>query len=216
MNKDQIRYYFGAVDAVTQSLKHPESNQWAVDHAIRHEFKTVGFDEVVIYHCQDEIVIAINGSDGDYEEWVSNLTAFPLDEHTHHDFRRVGRLIYLAVKEVIDLYDEEKVSVVGFSRGGPLSQVVSELLSEEFDNVECQCVTFGSPRLYTILKKELKYKHYRVYSIWDPVRFAVPYAILFVAPPYFHHVQEQRIIIWKRVHGKFSHTNYKELIELYL
>lgn len=216
MNKEQVRYYYDAVDAVTESLKHPESNKWAIDHAVTHEFKAVGFDEIVIYHCQEEVVIAINGSDGDLDEWVSNLTLFPITDDTHYDFRRVGILIYNAVKEIVDFTGVDNVTLVGFSRGGPLSQVASEYLSNEFKDVEFRCVTFGSPRVYTTHKKHLNYRHYRVYSIFDPVRFAVPYAILFIFPPYFKHKQSKKFKIKKRIKGKFSHKAYRELIRKYL
>jgi len=208
MDKKQIRHYWRAVDCVTQSLTHPTHNQFAIDHAIRHISMSIGFDEVVIYYCMGEVIIAVNGSDGDPQEWESNLDAFPLEDKTHKSFRSHGIMIMKSILEKIpNLLENDKITFVGFSRGGPLVQAAAEELG-----IECDVVTFGSPRLYTITKPKLKYKHYMVYSIFDPVH-RIPWRWF---PPFFKHKFYQKFKITRRIHHKFSHTHYGELIEKFL
>jgi len=211
MNKEVLLYYWYAVKAVTDSLAHPNKNEWATKHNVKHVFYHIGFDEVVIYYCRNEIIIAINGSDGDLNEWESNFDAYPIEDNTHKSFREHGIQIYNTINELISLYimSTTPITIVGHSRGGALAQVLAEKLE-----YKCRVITYGSPRLYTIYKKkkDLNYTHIMVYSIYDPVH-RIPFVFMI---PWFKHFYTKKIKIKKRIHHEFSHTHYGELIEKFL
>ena len=211
MNKDKLLEYWDAVHELTMSLKNPDNNKFG-KKCIRYEHFQIGFDELAIYETEEEIIVVVNGSDGDEYEWKSNFNAYPIIYDTHNGFYNRGRLYITTLQEKIDEFVKKSggkpVVFVGHSRGGPLVQVMCEFYGDD-----SECVTYGSPRLFTRKgAKKRVFKHTRVYSIFDPV-VHIPMIWL---PPGFKHYQTEKIKIKHRIHGEFSHTHYGDLIKKYL
>ena len=161
--KDELLFYWGAVHSVTQSLKHPNDNAWAEANADSFKAYHIGFDEVCVFYLKDQVIIAINGSDKDSDEWKSNLSAYPIVDKMHDSFRAHGTMIMNHVLHNARI-GNKRVVVVGHSRGGPLAMTFCHY--SKIKNIEC--ITYGSPRLFTLSAKP-KFKHHRVHTNGDVV-----------------------------------------------
>jgi len=209
MEKKKLLQYMDSIIGITNSLRNPSENKFGLQ-CKRFKYFVMGFDEMAIYETDDEIIVAINGSDDD-DEWKSNSNVWPVLDDTHNGYHNRGLLYLKTVEETLERYVKETgkpVVFVGHSRGGALVQV----MCWKWDG-ESECVTFGSPRVFTRKgKRRRKFKHTRVFSKYDPIT-RVPMTWL---PPFFKHYQTNKIKINKRIKGKFSHTSYRELIEAFL
>jgi len=213
MDKESLLYYWDSVDAITQVVKKKtKTNQFGKDNAISFDQLKIGCDEVAIYNCEEETIVAINGSDGDKKEWRGNFQGYPITDGCHYNFRKDGiRILETVIQDCPKL---KPLTVVGHSRGGALAQIFA-LYAEALHGRKVLCVTYGSPRVFTLLKTgSLSFYHVRVNTDGDPVCHIPPVWLL----PFFKSYQTTNVRIkTKRILGvRKKHGEYGEMIEKYL
>jgi len=213
MDKESLLYYWDSVDAITQVVKKKtKTNKFGENHAISFDQFKIGCDEVAVYNCKEETIVAINGSDGDKEEWKGNFNGYPITNGCHHNFYKDGIRILESV--IRDCPKEKPITVVGHSRGGALAQIFA-LYAELVHGLEILCVTYGSPRVFTLLKtRSLDFYHVRVNTDGDPVCHIPPVWL----PPFFKSYQTDNVRIRpKKILGvRMKHGCYGLMIEKYL
>jgi len=209
MNKEQLLIYMDSILCIDMSINNIEKNELSIKPKRIMVF-ALDFDEIAIYETETEIIVSINGSD-DKKEWKNNFHLYPILYNTHNGFYNRASLYLEKIKDVLDKLVKETdkpVVFTGYSRGGALVQVMCWKW-----NKPLTCVTFGSPRVFTVSGiKSLTFKHVRVHSKFDPI-VRIPMVWIL---PFFKHYQTEEIKIDKRIKSKFSHTNYKELIQEFL
>jgi hypothetical protein len=213
MKKQKLLHYWGSVDAVTKVVKgETKDNEWGKKHTISFTAQKIGCDEVVVYNCEKETIVAINGSDGDKKEWRGNFQGYPITDGCHYNFRKDGIRILESV--IRDCPKDKKLVVVGHSRGGALAQIFSHYAGRKHRR-KTFCVTFGSPRCFTWRKtSSLTFSHARVHTDGDPVCHIPPVWL----PPFFKSYQTENVRIRpKRILGiRKKHGMYNEMIEKYM
>ncbi len=156
----------------------------------------VGTDTITI---KGNIIIC-DGTDT-FLEWIKNLFFFRLGDHgTHAGFWNTAERLFQEIKGIADVHDH--LIFTGFSRGGPLAQALALQFAKK--GVNCQCVTFNSPKLG---KKEFcetmaKYgvTHVRVFMSGDIVQ---------KLPKSFDHYETDRVELLHTEKGIVNiHKNY--------
>ena len=209
--KEEMLYYWGSVEAVTDSLKEPNSNKWGLNHAKHFTPLHVGPDEVVIYDTGHSTIIAINGSDKDPQEWKGNLKGYPITQGMHCNFRASGIAVLNRVLRTAP-HLRQDLHIVGHSRGGAIAQVMAHYL-KKWEGIEASCITFGSPRVFTVWARPT-FKHHRVFTVGDIVT-RIPAVWV---PPFFKSYQTTKTKIKTgRILGlKKKHGEYGEMISKYV
>lgn len=213
MDKRELLYYWGSVDAVTRVVKgETKTNEWGEANATSFEAYHIGPDEVVLYNTPTETVIAINGSDGDREEWRGNFAGYPITKGCHGNFYEAGIRILETV--LVDIPKGKTVTIVGHSRGGALAQVAT-MRGRQWHGLRVRCVTFGSPRPFTFRKaRSLRFTHVRVHCDGDIVCH-IPAVWMW---PLFKSYETESVRIRPgRILGlRKKHGEYGEMITKYL
>jgi hypothetical protein len=209
MNKNKLLAYIDSIDSIGNPFGKRQGNLFSAS-CIRFKYFTISNDDICVYETGDEIIISINGSD-DLIEWVNNARLYPIVHNCHNDYYTKAELYLNTIKVVLDDWYKETCKPIvftGHSRGGAIVQVMCDMYKNN-----SSCVTFGSPRVFTLKgSKACTFKHTRVYSSFDLVRH-MPFCWLF---PFFKHYQTTTINIKNRIMFKFSHTNYKLLIDKFI
>ena len=213
MNKKELLYYWDSVNAITDVVKGlTKKNQFGELHSTKYQEYKIGCDEVAVYMTDKEVILAINGSDGDKKEWKGNFNGYPIIDGCHHNFRKDGiRILESVINDCPKYYP---VVVVGHSRGGALAQIFAHY-AEATKGRKVIAVTFGSPRVFTWRKhSSLAFYHVRVNTDGDPVCHIPPVWL----PPFFKSYQTYNVRInTKKILGvKKKHGEYGEMIEKYL
>ena len=127
MNKKDLLYYWESVNAITDVVKGiTKTNAFGEKYATSFDHSKIGCDEVAIYNCENETIVAINGSDKDKKEWKGNFNGYPIVEGCHHNFRKDG--IQILERVIKDCPKLKPITVVGHSRGGALAQIFAHYL----------------------------------------------------------------------------------------
>jgi len=208
MDKKTLLYLWGAVHAITQDVKHGHKNEWGEQNGGTTESLHIGCDEVAIYRLPDKTIVAVNGSDKDRKEWGSNFNALPTIRGVHRGFRKSAKQVLSVIKSKLPC--GLPVVLVGHSRGGAIVQVMAYRSKRSM-----QCVTFGSPRPFSVLAMGIRFVHHMVHCKQDPVCHIPPVFI----PPFWktYLTSETEIVIRDGKKGvDESHKNYGVLIERWL
>ena len=207
-HKELCQFCLDAVKSIGKFRKTPLNNTWALENSVRYHFLQIGFDEVLILWLEDKVIVAIDGSDRDLEEWLNNVDAYPLIDGCHNGFRYVSMRIKRAVDYMLLNCDLPRVNV-GISRGG----AIADIITAYSENPNDLAISAGAPRHWSFLRtKSLKHEHIRIASFWDGVP-RLPSCLL---APFWTHYQTTRVRIKKIIFGKFSHTHYPELFRRYV
>jgi len=135
---------------------------------------------VRIHKLKDEIYISIRGTD-DLSDWFNNLRRwkhrFLPGTKVHSGFLEHLNMVYDDIfKEIIEY---KKITIIGHSLGGAVSVLLGSKISYFDSSIECNVVTYGSPRVgdnkFKLLCNSLpNFKCYRVYNNYDLIT-KVPY-----------------------------------------
>jgi predicted lipase len=141
---------------------------------------------VRIHKYDDEVFISIRGTD-ELSDWLNNMrrwkTNFVSNSKVHKGFLEHLNYVYDDIYKEIKNY--KKINIIGHSLGGAVSVLLGTKLCFLDNSINCNIVTYGSPRVGDRKFKNLcsmlfNLKCYRVYNSYDVVT-KVPYFG-------FHHV----------------------------
>jgi hypothetical protein len=193
--KDELLYYWEYCEKVNR-------DNWS-SLPIKNKLKA-GFDEGGIFYTDEEIFIAIDGSN-DPNEWFSNFKYCSNKLGFHHNFYEIANIFYSEVKPLLD---NRKITVIGHSRGGAIALILSYLINRS----DLKVITFGSPKVATLkgfLKlKNSKINHFRVTVKNDFIPTVPPFILGFI------HYQTSKLTLPK-VKGKFNHLAFRQALENY-
>ncbi len=205
MNRYKLINYIDSIIGITNSIQNPKENKFA-KKCTRSKYFVMGFDQIVIYDTDQEIIVSIATSNYNIK-YNSNSTIYPVVNNTHNLLHDKADLYLNTISTILNKWvtqTKKPVVFTGYSISGALAQV----MCNKFGN-NSSCATFGSPRVFTISgSKLLSFNHIRVYHKFDKT-IHIP---MFLKFPFFKHYETQKIKLNKKYKGKLTLNTYKQLL----
>lgn len=155
---EQAKYYWDFLKVI-DSDNRKNLDDWKKTASIPFVFETVGVDEVGIFFTEDEIVVAIDGSDKDKAEWKGNFKPYgglknffsnigksaPKNSYTgfHQDYIFAANMIIEWMSRHIHPRDSRPIRFIGHSRGAAIA-TDTYLIYNKYDSTSC--TPFAPPR----------------------------------------------------------------------